>query len=153
MLAPRFEFYASSPHIITDWRWYKAIVGDDWGFNLQAIEQFWAQAHNLLDYRKVLPPRDPLANQRLYDLCTAARAQLERFERRRDFTFMANFRELLGKITEDVRYFSNDVAEALAEAAELIGADRPDARAVGEAAKFGALFGRGQQYISLTRMN
>jgi methyltransferase family protein len=153
VLAPRFEFYASSPHIITDWRWYKAIVGDDWGFNLQAIEQFWAQAHNLLDYRKVLPPRDPLANQRLYDLCTAARAQLERFERRRDFTFMTNFRELLGKITEDVRYFSNDIAEALAEAAELIGADRPDPRAVGEAAKFGALFGRGQQYISLTRMN
>jgi trans-aconitate methyltransferase len=153
VLAPRFEFYASSPHMITDWRWYKAIVGEDWGFNMQAIDQFWAQAHNLLDYRRVLPARDPLANQNLYDLCTAARAQLERFERKRDFSFMTTFRELLGKIVEDVRYFSNDIAEALAEAAQLLASDKPNAKAVSEAQKFGALFGRGQQYISLTRTN
>lgn len=153
VLAPRFEFYASSPHLITDWRWYKSIVGDDWDFNVQAIEQFWMQAHNMIDYRKVMPVREPLANQRLYDLCTAARAQLERFERKRDFRFMVGFRELLGKIVEETRYFSDEIAEALTEAAGLLADDRPNTTAVAEAEKFGALFGRGQQYLSLTRMN
>jgi len=65
VLAHRFEYYAASPHIVTDWRWYKSIAGADWGFNALAIEQFWAQAHNMMDYRRVLPPRDPAANQRL----------------------------------------------------------------------------------------
>lgn len=153
VLAPRFEFYASSPHLVTDWRWYKAIVGDNWDFNVPAIEQFWTQAHNLLDYRKMLSAREAVENQRLYDLCTAARAELEKFERKRDLCFMVNFRELLVKIIEEVRHFSGEIAEALAEAAELLIDDRPRPDAVAEATKFGALFGRGQQYLSLTRTN
>jgi hypothetical protein len=44
------------------------------------------------------------------------------------------------------------LAEALAEAAELLATDHPDPTAIAEAEKFGPLFGRGQQYISLTRM-
>lgn len=152
VLAPRFEFYASSPHLIADWRWYKSIVGDDWGFNLQAIDQFWEQAHNVLDYRRVFAPRAPQANQRLYDLSTAARAQLEIFERRREPVFMERFRALLGEIIDDVRSYSDDVADALAEAASLLAANRPDPKAVANASKFAALFGRGQQYISLTRI-
>ena len=151
VLAPRFQFYASSPHLVTDWRWYKSIVGEGWDFNMQAIEEFWMQTHNMLDYRKVLPAREPAANQRLYDLCSAARAQLERFERRREFSFMTNFRSLLGKIVEETRYFSNDVAEAMSEAAELLTDSRPNPAAVANAKQFGALFGRGQQYLSLTR--
>jgi predicted O-methyltransferase YrrM len=151
VLAPRFEFYASSPHLVTDWRWYKAIVGDDWGFNVQAIEQFWSLAHNMLDYRIVLPARDPLANQHLYDLCTGARAQLERFERKRDRKFIYQFRTDLAAIVEEARAFSADVAAALGEAAELLDGERPDPAAVANAGKFGALFGRGQQYLSLTR--
>lgn len=153
VLAPRFEFYASSPHLVTDWRWYKSIVGEEWDFNVQAIEQFWTQAHNMLDYRRVLPPREATANQQLYDLCSAARAQLERFERRREPQFMASFREHLGKIVEETRYFSTDIAEALSEAAALLADERPNPTAVADAKKFGALFGRGQQYLSLTRTN
>lgn len=153
VLAPRFEFYASSPHMVTDWRWYKSIVGDNWGFNLPAIEQFWAQAHNLLDYRRVLPPRSGEANQRLYDLSTAARAQLEIFERKRDPAFLANFRSLLDEMIDDARSFSSDVADALGEAAKLLAADKFDPQAVAKASKFGAFFGRGQQYISLTRIS
>jgi hypothetical protein len=153
VLAPRFEFYASSPHLIADWRWYKAIVGDDWGFNIHAIEQFWMLAHNMLDYRSVLPARNSLANQRLYDLCTEARALLERFERKRDLRFMADFRLVLAKIADEARDFSSEAAEALAEASELLADDQPTPSSVANAEKFGALFGRGQQYLSLTRTN
>jgi len=151
VLGSRFDYYAASPHFTTDWRWYKSIVGDDWEFNARAIEQFWSLAHNMLDYRKVLPPRDPLANQHLYDLCTQARAQLEGFERKREVVFLNRFRESLGMIVEDAASFSADVAEALGEAATLLKGDRPDTAAVARAAKFGGLFGRGQQYLSLIK--
>lgn len=151
VLGSRFDYYAASPHFTTDWRWYKSVVGENWEFNVSAIEQFWSLAHNMLDYRKVLPPRDPLANQRLYDLCTQARAQLEGFERRRETAFLGRFRDLLDEIVEDAAGFSVDVAEALGEAAVLLKRDRPDAASVATAAKFGGLFGRGQQYLSLIK--
>jgi predicted O-methyltransferase YrrM len=151
VLASRFDYYAASPHFTTDWRWYKSIVGENWEFNVRAIEQFWATAHNMLDYRKVLPPRDPAANQRLYDLCTQARAQLEAFERARARSHLRRFREILAQIVADAEEFSADVAAGLREAAELLESDRPDAQAVAGAAKFGGLFGRGQQYLSLTK--
>lgn len=66
---------------------------------------------------------------------------------------MTDFRAVLAKIVDETRYFSSEVAEALAEATELLAGDRPTPAAVGEAKKFGALFGRGQQYLSLTRTN
>jgi SAM-dependent methyltransferase len=153
VLATRFEFYASSPHIVTDWRWYKSIVGDDWSFNIPAVEQYWSLAHNMLDYRAVLPPRPPKANEHLYDLCTKAREQLEIFERRRNPVFLQNFRTFLDEIITDVSDFSDVAADALAEAAAILATEPFDPQAVARAKKFGAFFGRGQQYISLTRIH
>ena len=151
LLSSRFDYYGSSPHFTTDWRWYKSIVGEGWEFNGRAIEQFWSLAHNMLDYRRVLPPRDPAANKKLYALCTSARAQLESFERNREPVFLTRFRELVREITADALTFSVDIADALKEAAKLLKPERPDTTAVAEAAKFGSLFGRGQQYISLIK--
>lgn len=151
VLAPQFQFLASSPHFVTDWRWYKSIVGDDWDFNAPAIRQYWEQAHNLLDHRQVLPARDAARNQRLYDLCTKARAQVAAFEDGRRPVFVERFRALLDEIVADVRDFSPTIAEALQEAVGLLAVDRIDPAAVADAARFGALFGRGQQYLSLTK--
>jgi 2-polyprenyl-3-methyl-5-hydroxy-6-metoxy-1,4-benzoquinol methylase len=151
VLASRFDYYAASPHFITDWRWYKSIVGETWEFNSRAIDQFWSLAHNMLDYRRVLPPRDPSANKRLYDLCTTARAQLESFERKQEEAFLERFRDLVRGIADEAAHFSEDIAGALQEAVTLLKPRRPDAKAVAAAAKFGGLFGRGQQYISLIK--
>lgn len=151
ILANEFEFYAASPHFVTDWRWYKSIVGDEWGFNHAAIEQYWMNVHSFLDYRRRLPPRAVTANQALYDRCTGARRQVELFEKTGDREFVRRFRSELAAIIADVRSFSEDIAAALEEAARLLDADRLDREAVANAKRFGALFGRGQQYISLTK--
>jgi hypothetical protein len=151
ILANEFEFYAASPHFVTDWRWYKSIVGADWSFNHGAIEQYWMNAHSLLDYRLTLPPRTVAANQALYDLCTSARRQVELFEKSGDPQFIRRFRADLAAIIADARSFSEDIAAALEEAARLLEADRLDREAIANARRFGALFGRGQQYISLTK--
>jgi SAM-dependent methyltransferase len=151
MLGSRFDYYSASPHFITDWRWYKSIVGNGWEFNDRAKEQFWAMAHNMLDYRRVLPARSSTANRRLYELCTGARAAVEGFELRREKVLLDRFRVLLREIVEDAAAFSDDVAAALDEAATLLQRDRPDVRAVAGAPKFSGLFGRGQQYFSLIK--
>jgi SAM-dependent methyltransferase len=150
VLASRFDFLASAPHFVTDWRWYKSITGADHEFNLPAIEQYWRNAHNLLDHRFTLPPRRDDANQRLYDLCTRARALVEAYEATRRDSFIAEFAEVLDEITADAREFSAVTADALAEAADLV-RGAPDVQATAAASGFGALFGRGQQYLSLSR--
>jgi hypothetical protein len=135
---------------VTDWRWYKSITGADYEFNLPAIEQYWRNAHNLLDHRFTLPPRRDDANQRLYDLCTRARALVESYEATRRDGFITEFAEVLDEIVADTREFSAVSAEALAEAADLV-RKPPNVEATASASRFGALFGRGQQYLSLSR--
>lgn len=150
ILSPTCDFYASSPHIVTDWRWYKDITGDR-EYNQRAISQYWENAHNMLDYRDEFVPRSAYLNSRLYGFCTEARGHLARFEQLRYRSDMAQFREILGLIIDDVVTFSHDTAESLMEAAELLEHDEPNVDAVAGAQKFGELFGRGQQYLSFTR--
>jgi SAM-dependent methyltransferase len=151
VLDGEFQFLASSPHFVADWRWYKSIVGDDFDFNGPALEQYWINAHNLMDHRHLSPPRAGEANQRLYDLCTKARAQVAAFEARRDDVFVARFRALLQEIVADLQSCAPAAAAALAEADDLLAAEIPDPQAVAGASRFAALFGRGQQYMSFTK--
>jgi len=151
ILAPQFDFYAASPHFVADWRWYKAITGDTRDFNIPALEQYWQVAHNLMDYRVVLPPREMEANQQLYELCTRARRALEFYERLRSESYMIQFTDLVGEIGEDIASVSSETGKALVEAHGLLAAAQVDPRAVAAAKRFSRLFGRGQQYISFTR--
>lgn len=151
VLGSQFDYYAGSPHFVQDWRWYKSLVGAGWSFNAQAVDQYWANAHNLLDYRRQLPPRSPTANQALYALCTHARRQVELFEEGRDRCFLDAFNDDLGKIAADARTYSAEVAEALAEAERLLRAKQIDTDAVANARAFAPLFGRGQQYLSFSK--
>jgi SAM-dependent methyltransferase len=150
VLASSFDFMGSAPHFVTDWRWYKSITGAEHEFNLPAIEQYWLNAHNLLDHRFTLPLRPVEANQRLYDLCTQARALVESYEATHRDGFIAEFADVLDGITADAREFSPPTADALADAAALVRAT-PNVAATAASARFGALFGRGQQYLSLSR--
>ncbi|MDO8607002.1 MAG: methyltransferase domain-containing protein [Phaeospirillum sp.] len=151
VLAHDFQFLASSPHFVQDWRWYKDIVGADCDFNINAIEQYWANAHNLMDFRRRVPVRDPDANMRLYDLCTTARACVERFEHDGNRQHLAEFRTLLQEIADNFLAFSPETGAALAEAAEALDLEAFDPKKAASLQHFSGLFGCGTQYISLTR--
>ncbi len=73
----RFEVLGCSPRFLLDWRWYKeAKPGNQW-----AIDAYWQQAHNLMDYRRVDDPRHADVNQELMDNCLTDREKLRRYER------------------------------------------------------------------------
>src|SRR5262249_32858046 len=72
-LQPEVQMFAASPHYVADWRWYKSIAPGEQRYSERAIAQYWEQAHNLLDYRRLFPGRDPNANRELYARCLAVR--------------------------------------------------------------------------------
>lgn len=72
----RFDVLGCSPRFLLDWRWYKeATPGNQW-----AIDAYWAQAHNLYDYRSVNPPKPERVNRELMARCLAVRDTLRAYE-------------------------------------------------------------------------
>jgi SAM-dependent methyltransferase len=149
-LADEFDIFGASPHFLTDWRWYKAI-GADGGFNELAIDRYWANVHNLLDYRHLSPERDPIENRRLYDLCVSVRDGVREYESRRDRRVVAGILEMLGTIASIVHTFSPATGDAIVELRGLLAQASLDGTAIAASRSFGPWFGRGQQYLSFSR--
>jgi SAM-dependent methyltransferase len=151
VLAHTFEFFSSSPRFVNDWRWYKSIAGEDGGFNALAIKAYWRNVHSFLDHRCVFAERDEIANQTLYDRCTRAREFVQRFEMTRNMSCVDGFRDTLADIVADAETYSHDLANALGEALDLLERGPLQAGWIADAGAFGRLFGRGQQYLSLSK--
>lgn len=150
LLGDAFDIYGASPHFVTDWRWYKQLVGDDRRYNEPAIAQYWSNIHNLLDHRVVLPPASEEFGKLLYQRCSQVRDQVRQYEASYDQAVLASILALLDDIVAQVRTVSAPVAETLADARRILAAPA-DAQAIADAPAFGDLFGRGQHYFSVIR--
>jgi hypothetical protein len=145
-----FDAFGASPRFLTDWRWYKAIGPND-RLNDLAQGEYWANVHNLLDYRHLSPPRDGAANRHLYDACDRVRTMVHDFERDRDRGILAAVVHELDAIVATVGTFSPATSEALAELRGILARPSIDTAAVAGSAFFVSWFGRGQQYLSFSR--
>jgi SAM-dependent methyltransferase len=145
-----FDVFGASPKFLTDWRWYKDITGTG-GFNERAIDQYWADVHNLLDYRHQSPARDPLENRALHEACVSVRTAVQTYERDRDRGAAAVVCAKLEPIVASVRAFSPITGDAIEEVKDLLARPAFDAEAVASCRRFGPWFGRGQQYLSFSR--
>lgn len=75
-LEGRFTLLGCSPRFLMDWRWYKETdTSNDW-----AVQAYWQQCHNLLDYRLVLPKRSARQNRQLIGRCLRVREELRAYE-------------------------------------------------------------------------
>lgn len=145
-----FAVYGTSPHFLADWRWYKTIVPGQIRYNEIALEQYWQNAHNLLDHRRLFPPRTAADNQRFYRGCEAARDLMRQYESTRDRALVSGVREHLRELAGEASAFSNDIAAAIREVESLLANGTPVPDAVAASARFGPWFGRGQQYVSFS---
>lgn len=75
-LDAEFDVLGCSPRFLQDWRWYKEGGGNQW-----AIDSYWSQCHNLLDYRTVSPPRSREWNEALMEACQRMRDDVAKLER------------------------------------------------------------------------
>ena len=155
VLSEEFEFFASSPHIVTDWRWYKSVFSEEKkDYNARTTEQYWSLAHNFIDYRITAPGRSREANRTLYHLCKGIRDTTRLYEQQRDPSRIDEARNLLSKLVEHVRAaprdFTAELTGALEEARSFVLQDTIDGAAIANSRYFSSWFGRGQQYISFS---
>jgi hypothetical protein len=145
-----FAVFGTSPKFMTDWRWYKTIVPGQTRYNEIAVEQYWQNAHNLLDHRRLFPARAADDNRRFYAQCEAIRDLIRAYESTRDLAVVARIREGLTELASQAAPFSAEIADALRDAETLLTTPL-DAGRVAASTSFGSWFGRGQQYVSFTR--
>jgi len=147
-LSDQFDVYGSSPRFLTDWRWYKEVVGSDRGLNDLALKSYYRNNLNLLDYRFEFPEHSLAFGEKLEDLCQRSWNLMCRIEYGEESVwqdFFALMTELLIHITK----LAPITAEAISEASNLLQNGSPKM----EMNQFSHWWGRGQQYLSLIRKN
>ncbi len=152
-----FDVLGSSPRFAADWRWFKALAGDAREFNPHFLREYRGELHNFLDYRTILPARDPVRNR---ELETAAWEVSERVHELEQDTYADRPTRSSTTATVDavrkVRANLSDLTATGWTAALdefLITFTEPTLTAtrVGEMRDFGGLFGRETVYLSLER--
>lgn len=146
-----FDVFGSSPAFLQDWRWYKAIVTPRGGINEQALEGYWGAAHNLLDCRHATAPRAMAVNRDLFEQCSSIRSSVREFEQRGDAGRVAAVRRELAAMATGTSGLAPITAASMLDAAALLAS--PDAECMRQSDAFGAWFGRGQQYLSFSRIS
>ena len=141
-----FETLSSSPRFVTDWRWYKSIRQQDFGFNSDALACFWQNAHNLLDYRFVVPPRAHAINQLLESICSEIYQKHRASQSAgRDFS-VSELQPCLERLISALDGCHESTREAVGDYSSWL-----NRGGRGERGAFPELWGRGQQYVSFVR--
>ena len=145
-----FAIYNSSPSFRTDWRWYKAMTGDEARFTELYSEDYWRICHNWLDYRHLAGPRDPAANRALEGLAAQLPAEVQRLEAGESGAADAIL-QLVADIEANIQDLPATTREALREFREVFSSSNLTAAKVAGMAAYRPWFGREVQYLSLQR--
>ncbi len=150
-VAPEFDVYGSSPHFFTDWRWYKEICGDK-KYNEIAIDLYYKNVHNLMDYRYVFEPRTKEFNLKIIKLCDAV-VDLAGcfFEFDRDIKYLFQINQKLIELSRVVRNYAHETSESITGFTFAVEKYLDSGQFPLHLKKFASFFGRGQQYLSFIR--
>jgi SAM-dependent methyltransferase len=157
-IAAEMTVLGTYPRIVTDWRWFKALKGEERRFNERMIEAVAANIPSLMDYRRSFPPAEPGANADLDSHFTTIHRLALGWQDAFEAGKTSALADLTGEIAHALHRLSarlldidSDLAAAVRELEELWLRDRPTAQAVRDMPLFGALFGRETFYASFTR--
>ena len=145
-LSQAFDVYGSSPRFITDWRWYKEIIGEDCGFNTRALNDYYQNNLNLLDYRFKFPTHSEKFGRRLENLGSRSWELMCSIENGNYDSWKKLF-NLLDELIEHVESIAPDTVLAINEAKDFLMGENPE----WNLEYFPQWWGRGQQYISFLR--
>lgn len=148
VLGENFDHFGFSPRMITDWRWYKSLYGDNRSFNDAFLESFYRSAHNLLDHRKTEGDQDPAHNHDIENACfdLLGKAMAAEFNGA-DASMVHAALEALDVMVRPVSMATADaVAETQALLTRCIGPED-----VAGMTHLAPLFGREMMYASFTR--
>ncbi len=144
--------HGSSPRFLTEWSWYKDLTADPRAvFNPAALSLYWQHVHNFLDYRCTPTAGDPTRNHELidaadqiYSLCL--KSEEDQFDWA---AAMKEMKSLTVRVAGIVAPLQMEAEGALLDFAAML--DNCMTSSELTWGRFQALFGRGQQYLSLMR--
>lgn len=146
-LCSSFDVYSSSPQFITDWRWYKEIVGQNRDFNDNALTCYYRNNLNLIDYRYTFDTHSITFGKNLEGICSNSWELMTQIQQGDSSKWQAMF-DLLAEIALVVEPITPNTALAILEASEWLQDGAPLEK---ELQHFPQWWGRGQQYLSLIR--
>jgi SAM-dependent methyltransferase len=141
-----FDVMGSSPKMFTDWRWYKDIVGDDRGFNSGAIESYYKNNLNLLDYRYERPPHSIEFGKKLEAIGDQSWGLMCKVESG-DGSAWDDLFDLMLELTMHIHCVAPETSAAILEITQLLKVGDPNQ----QLEHFPRWWGRGQQYISFIK--
>ena len=141
-----FDVYGSSPRFLTDWRWYKEIVGDDRKFNELALDNYYKNNLNLLDYRFSFPEHSRAYGEKLEALGSRSWDLMCEIEHGNE-SIWKEFFDLMDELCSHIDGQAPITVGAIRESCALLQNANPDMGL----SQFPQWWGRGQQYLSLIR--
>ena len=145
-LEREFDVYGSSPRFLTDWRWYKEIIGDDRRFNELALDNYYKKNLNLLDYRFDFPEHSRAYGEKLEALGSRSWDLMCEIEHGNE-TIWKEFFDLMDELCSHIDGQAPITVRAIRESCALLQNANPDM----DLSQFPQWWGRGQQYLSLIR--
>lgn len=145
-LSQEFDIYGSSPRFLTDWRWYKEIIGENRKFNEMALDNYYKNNLNLLDYRFNFPGHSREYGEKLESMCSRTWDLMCDIEKGTDSAWGDIF-HLIDEICFHVQNEAPETVRAIREACILLQSGSRNM----ELNYFPMWWGRGQNYLSLIK--
>jgi len=146
-----FDILGTSPHFLQEWRWYKDLRQADCGANRSAVADYMANLHNFLDYRGLAEPRPDADNQTLMQLSSEVVREISMLTPGATPGEVAPIVEKVRELHKVIARISARTAQSVGDFLAVIDTDGFVLKPTRSFASFEGWFGRGQQYISMTR--
>ncbi|MFH1148471.1 MAG: class I SAM-dependent methyltransferase [Pseudomonadota bacterium] len=149
-IASEFDVYGSSPRFLTDWRWHKQICLDP-NYNRIAIDLYYKNVHNLLDYRYVFETREIEANLELINMCNSVKELHKSYAVERDAEILLEIKKNLIDLSKTIGTYAQETSKSVVDFISAIDDYLGSQTFPVNLGSFAPLFGRGQQYLSFVR--
>jgi len=151
--SPDLQFLGASPNFVTDWRWYKSFADGSNDWSAPAISAWATVSPYTLDWREPYTgPLSPAIAHEIDGLASTAAEMIEEDWNADSFVHAQDILQTLNDLSEVLR--THDVMQGVQSGIRAFGevvrgllSDDPFVRIP----EFDAWWGRGMQYVSLTR--
>lgn len=150
-----FHVLGASPDFITEWRWFKQLVGNHVRTNENALKCYERHVHNFLDYRRTFKERSPALNRRLNEWSVDLLAVLSQSKGKSfselDPVYFRRIAEVLRPIGKNLKDLAKDLSCAIEEALRILLVSKIAPSDIAAMKNFKPWFGRETLYFSLVR--
>ena len=142
-----YDVYSTSPKFISDWRWYKEVIGNNKEFNQLALDCYYKNNLNLIDYRYEFKPHSVKFGQKLESLCSEI-WNIMCLIQNGDSSQLNIFIEKINDVSRLIEKKTPKTSKAIVESLHWLECGAPISK---ELEYFPKWWGRGQQYVSFIK--